>query len=731
MLDQIDHDSVAMHAVLSPYRAFRPPKRKLVSESATGSLVLKDTGGPATPWDASDTPYMVEPMNTLASRRHEAVCFVGPARTGKTAALLLGWMTHAIVTDPGDMLMVNMTQDKAREFSKTDVDRALRYSPDIAALKSTNHKEDNTHDKQFKHGMWLRIAWPTAANLSGSTYRYVAITDLDRMANAEDVDGEGPVFDLGRKRTTTFMSRGMTLVESSPGRDIEDPHWKPANPHEAPPTTGVLGIYNTSDRRRWYWKCPDCRDWFEAAPGLKLFNLPPTEQLLSMVREADLTALADDYNRVICPHCGSMISPKLKSQMNRGGIWLPEGARITSDDEIQGQPVSSPIAGYWLGGVTSFKQSWKSLLMRHFAGLRHYALTGDDGKLKATVNTDQGAPYLSMRLLEAAGASDDPRNRKDDAFVRFVAPPWTRFLIATVDVQGGSSPYFDVQVQAVGPQREKVVIDRKQVREITDKDGVVTRVDPASVPEHWDALTDQVLRSTYRTEDEGREVQVLLLVCDTGGEKGRAPGATDEKMNVTHNAYAWYRRLRRERLHGRVMLVKGHNTGLSGSPIKETWVGNRSGREKGDVPIYLLDTNRLKDIVDSGVRRTEPGPGYLHIASWLPKSWFDELQAEVRDPKTGKWVQVRKRNETLDHLQYCEAGYLRLGADRILDWDNAPKWAQPLTTNEHVISTEDRREMQEDERLAAAPAQQAVGRSAQQPTAIRQRRMARSGYVRR
>ena len=729
MLDQIDHDSVATHAVLSPYRAFRPPKRKLVSESATGSLVLKDTGGPATPWDASDTPYMIEPMNMLASRRHEAVCFVGPARTGKTAALLLGWMTHAIVTDPGDMLMVNMTQDKAREFSKTDVDRALRYSPDIAALKSTNHKEDNTHDKQFKHGMWLRIAWPTAANLSGSTYRYVAITDLDRMANAEDVDGEGPVFDLGRKRTTTFMSRGMTLVESSPGRDIEDPHWKPANPHEAPPTTGVLGIYNTSDRRRWYWKCPDCRDWFEAAPGLKLFNLPPTEQLLSMVREADLTALADDYNRVICPHCGSMISPKLKAQMNRGGIWLPEGARITSDDEIQGQQVASPVAGYWLGGVAAFKQNWKSILMRHFAGLRHYALTGDDGKLKATINTDQGAPYLSMRLLEAAGASDDPRNRKDDAFVRFVAPPWTRFLVATVDVQGGSSPYFDVQVHAVGPQREKVVIDRKQVREITDKDGVVTRVDPASVPEHWDALTDQVLRSTYRTEDEGREVQVLLLVCDTGGEKGRAPGATDEKMNVTHNAYAWYRRLRRERLHGRVMLVKGHNTGLSGSPIKETWVGNRSGREKGDVPIYLLDTNRLKDIVDSGVRRTEPGPGYLHIASWLPKSWFDELQAEVRNPKTGKWVQVRKRNETLDHLQYCEAGYLRLGADRILDWDNAPKWAQPLATNEHVISTEDRREMQEDERLAAAPVQQAVGRRAQQPAAIRQRRVARSGYV--
>ncbi|MCM4841582.1 phage terminase large subunit family protein, partial [Escherichia coli] len=65
------------------------------------------------------------------------------------------------------------------------------------------------------------------------------------------------------KRTTTFMSSGMTLVESSPGRDVKDVKWRRTSPHEAPPTTGILSLYNRGDRRRWYWPCPHCGEYFQ------------------------------------------------------------------------------------------------------------------------------------------------------------------------------------------------------------------------------------------------------------------------------------------------------------------------------------------------------------------------------------------------------------------------------------------------------------------------------------
>ncbi|MGQ7147906.1 phage terminase large subunit family protein, partial [Escherichia sp. SS-MK2] len=57
-------------------------------------------------------------LNCLASREYDAVIFVGPARTGKTIGLIDGWIVYTIVCDPSDMLVVQMTEDKAREHSK-------------------------------------------------------------------------------------------------------------------------------------------------------------------------------------------------------------------------------------------------------------------------------------------------------------------------------------------------------------------------------------------------------------------------------------------------------------------------------------------------------------------------------------------------------------------------------------------------------------------------------------
>ena len=191
----------ALSDVTSGHQALRPPKRVTVAEGAAESLVINQPGGYIGPWSAEETPYMVEPMNMLASRSHEATCFVGPARTGKTMGLLDAWITHAVVNDPGDFAVIQMTQEKAREYSKTRIDRMIRHSPALRDMKSSSSQHDNTHDKMFRHGMWLRIAWPTVTNLSGSDYRYVAFTDYDRMP--DDIDGEG----VGRYRRCQSSGR--------------------------------------------------------------------------------------------------------------------------------------------------------------------------------------------------------------------------------------------------------------------------------------------------------------------------------------------------------------------------------------------------------------------------------------------------------------------------------------------------------------------------------------------
>lgn len=719
--------ALALSDICGGFAALKPPNRVSVSTGAKDTLMIKQPGGYSGPWDPEEAPYMVEPMDALASRRHEAEVFVGPARTGKTAGLLLGWLAHNVVNDPGDMLFIQMSQDKAREFSKTDVSRAIRNSPKIGEMLSGSASDMNTHDVMFRHGMWLRIAWPTVSNVSGSTYRYTASTDYDRIANCENIDGEGPLFDLMRKRTTTFLSRGMSLVESSPGFEVTDPNWKPATPHEAPPVKGTLGIYNRSDRRRWYWRCPDCKDHFEAAPGLSLFRLPPDEKLLETIRTADIDAMAARYgSRIICPCCGVEVPASAKRALNRGGRWVPDGQTLDADGELVGEALTSTIIGFWLGGVAAAYQSWKSLVGRHMQALKDYALTGSEEALKTTVNTDQGLPYTSMHLKEAAaGQRRTPQERAEDDMQRYVVPPQTRTLIASVDVQGGTTSRFVAQVHAVGAFREQWLVDRFEIRK-SKREGMgdeFAPIDPAGYPEDWDLLTERLLLSTYRTSIEGREMRIKLVVVDTGGEDG-----------VTDNAYAWYRRVRKLGLHRRVMLYKGASA-RTAPVLKESMVGKRNPGDRADIPLYNCNPNLLSDIVASGLKRDDDGSGYIHLPKpkdpktnpngWLPQAFFDELGAEVRQ-KNGTWKQIRPRNESFDLCRMIAGGIIRLGLDKITDWTKVVSWLAPIERNSDLITADERRVLKD---VALPPAAREAVISAAPRRQKRPRRVAASAYM--
>ena len=694
------HFAAAIADICASHHAFTPPSATTVAEGAQQVLIIKQPGAAGGPWSPDETPYMVEPMNMLASRLHEAVVFAGPARTGKTMGLLIGAAAHFVVNDPGDILFVQMTQDKAREFSKTDVRRAIDNSPSLRAMLSVNAADRNTHDIMFRNGVWLRIAWPTVSNVSGSTYRFAFITDLDRIPNAENIEGEGPLFDLARKRTTTLLSRGMCLAESSPGIEITDPGWTPATRHEAPPVTGILGIYNRSDRRRWYWTCPDCDSEFEAAPGLGLFNLPEDRELVELARTADITAIAKHYGRrIICPHCGVEIPFAKRTEMNRTGRWVTDGE------------ASSKIAGYWLGGVAAAYQTWESLILRYLQGLRDYALTGSEEALKATINTDQGMPYMARHLVEMRASASSPQERAED-LPRYVVPDETRCVLAAVDVQGGAAARFVVQVHAVGAHGEQWLVDRFDIRH-SRREGMgeeFAPIDPGGYPEDWDQLTEKLLRATWRTNDPTREIKLKSIIVDTGGEDG-----------VAANAYAWWRRLRTEGISARAHLYKGASTPTAPT-LKRTWVGKRKEKDKGDVPLYVCNPNLLSDAVDAGLRRQTPGPWYIHFPKpkhptlnpegWLPQAFFDELGAEVRQA-SGVWKQVRKRNESFDLCRMIRALSLILGLDKIKDWNAVPAWLAPLELNSEILAVEDRREMKantaEDVVMSVQPKVRIVG----------------------
>lgn len=636
----------------------RAPRRMPVADAVEQFMRVPMGAGNSVPWDPLVAPYVIEPMNCLTSREYDAVIFIGPARTGKTIGLIDGWVVYNIICDPADMLIIQMTEEKAREHSKKRLARTFRSSPEVVKRLSPNRNDNNVYDRTFLAGNYLKIGWPSVNIMSSSDYKCVALTDYDRFP--EDIDGEGDAFSLASKRTTTFMSSGMTLVESSPGRDVVDIKWRRSTSHEAPPATGILSLYNRGDRRRWYWPCPHCCEYFQ-----------PIGDTVTGYQDISDPVLASEAAYVQCPHCAGKITADQKRGLNSRGVWLRDGEAIDAEGNRSGEKRRSRIASFWMEGPAAAYQTLSQLVYKLLTAEQDYESTGSEETLKAVINTDWGQPYLPRAATEQRH-SDELMARAEDYGKRLV-PPEVRFILASVDVQGGKKRRFVVQIVGYGQHGERWLIDRYNIRTSLrcDSHGEALPVDPGGYPEDWDLLVSDVLEKEYTLEaDPRRTMSVLSMAVDSGGEDG-----------VTDNAYKFWRRCRRNGYGKRVYLFKGDSSSRA-KLITRTYPDNtnRSDRKasaRGDVPLYLLQTDRLKDGIHNNLKRETAGPGYIHFPDWIGEWFYDELTYEIRGPD-GKWRKPGNGpNEALDLFCYCHALAVLRGYERIKDWSKPPLWALP------------------------------------------------------
>lgn len=652
----------------------RAPRRMPVAEAVHKYMRVPVGVGNSVEWDPNLAPYVVEPMNCLASREYDAVIFVGPARTGKTIGLIDGWVVYNVVCDPSDMLIIQMTEEKAREHSKKRLARTFRVSPEVACRLSPSRNDNNVHDRTFLAGNYLKIGWPSINIMSSSDFKCVALTDYDRFP--EDIDGEGDGFSLASKRTTTFMSAGMTLVESSPGREITNTKWRKKSPHEAPPTTGILSLYNRGDRRRWYWPCPHCGEYFQ-----------PAMEAMTGYREMSDPVKASEAAHIDCPHCSGMITADRKRELNGKGVWLREGQTIDREGNIIGDARRSRIASFWMEGPAAAYQTWAQLVYKLLTAEQDYEATGSEETLKTVINTDWGLPYLPRAASEQRRA-DVLMLRAEDYGKRLV-PPKVRFLLASVDVQGGKKRRFVVQIIGYGENGERWLVDRYNIRQSLrcDENGEAQQVHPGSYPEDWQLLITDVLEKTYVLQsDPSRRMPILAMAVDSGGEDG-----------VTDNAYKFWRQCRRDGLGKRVYLIKGDSTRrqkiITKTHPDNTGRSDRRADARGEVPVYLLQTDLLKDQLSNNLERETPGAGYIHFPDWLGEWFYEELTYEERGTD-GKWRKPGKgNNEAFDLFCYAHAVAVLRGYEKIRDWEQPPAWAAAQESNSNIIDGERPREI--------------------------------------
>lgn len=655
--------------------AVRPPERLTVSEAAERFRYISNPGSYVGPLRNSMTPYMIEPMDELASLDYTGLIFVGPAQTGKTDALLLNWLTHTAMCDPADMMFIQTSQSTARDFAKRRIERLYRHSPKVGDKRLPGRNNQNTFDTKFQSGMLFTMSWPTINELSGKPIPRLALTDYDRMP--QDIDEEGSPFDLARKRATSFRRYGMTLAESSPGFEIENPKWMPSTKHEAPPTKGILSLYNRGDRRRFYWRCPHCSEPFE--PDFNLIHYPETKDMMEAAEAAHLN----------CPHCGCMITHEPseqggpgKHELNIAGRWVKDGMIWMPDGSMQGKPIRTDIASFWMKGVCAAFTDWKGLVFNYLKAMEEFENNGSEEALKTTINTDQGLPYKPMAMSDSKLPEEIKARAKE--LGEGVVPEGVRFLIATIDVQKNR---FEVQVHGFGVGGDVWVIDRYNIKKSKrlDEEGEHLWVKPGAESEDWHVLIEQVLEKTYPLSDgSGRHMMPKAFGCDSGGAE-----------KVTTNAYNFWRYLRdkvESDFYKRLLLIKGSS--IKTAPrvqvsFPDSDRKDRKAGARGEVPVLMINGDMIKDQLSLMLDRDVVGSGVISYPEWLPDWWYSEMVAETRTKKGWENLQSR-RNEAWDLLMYAQAIALsRLVQIEKIDWEKPPGWAKDWDENDLVFLPEE------------------------------------------
>lgn len=638
--------------------ALTPPSRITVDEAAANWRMTR-VGLSWLNWDNAAAPYMIEPQRMVTSRRYAVVCFVGPAQSLKTSALIENPIAHAITCQPRPVHVVQMDRNAAREFSIEKVGPMIRRSPELQARQAVGKGADNTFDKVFRGGMRLSIGWPVVSQLSSRAIPLMLLTDYDRMP--EDVEGEGSPLALARNRPKTFGSLGKVVLEGSPGRPIEREDYTPEGPHSAPPTTGILEVYEGGTRARWYWSCLDCGGEFE--PRLDRLEWP---------EETASPAEAGRRTVMVCPHCGSVIAPGRKVELNARGRWLHEtrsGEIAPLGDETR----ESDVVSYWLQGPAAALSTWADQVTQYLQARRVTDAGGDDSGLKTVLNTQFAMPHLPRAMRDDSGLEAAKLRDMAEPRPLGVAPASARFVTVAVDIQDNR---FVVQVDAWGPDLERWLIDRFDLfTPPDDAPGAGGRaLDPARYAEDWQVL-EPLLDRAWPVEGGEWALRPVAVAYDSGGKPG-----------VTENAYRFWRARRKDGRgkEWRPVRPRGGANLPDRAWIERPKRGHGGKKAASDVPLLYVATDRLKDAVSAQLTRTEPGVAAYHLPATLPTEVFEEFAAEKRTAKGWEKKPGAQRNEALDLAGYALGLALTLGAEKI-DWTRPPAWAAEPRFNGRAV----------------------------------------------
>jgi len=638
---------------------------------------LNNPGGYTGRFSFDLTPYLQEPTRLCGSSAHDCVAVAGPGQSAKTTIAENVFM-HTVAEDPVNVLWYLQGDDARDAYVKQVINPMIEEHALLADRLGSLPIDNSLKFKRFAR-MTVEFLGASRANLINKKAARIIADEWDAYDPAL---GDVKVL-LDVRRQTFFESLLLALSHPDLATGLNPvTDW----------SKGIMALYADSDQRKWYWPCPHCGCWSTPAPlGDWAMTLGyDADDHLSLEEVAASAHLK-------CPHNGCVIADGERAGMNQRGRWIGLGQSIAPDGTVTGALVPKATAGFWIvGAMSPFVSGGIATLARdRVKAERDLAVTGDTRTLKEVIVKRWGFVFDEKAL----GLNDeiDPAVLKARAggYAIATVPEGVRYLVAFVDVQ---KHRFVVQVEGYGEGGNVWLVDRFDIRHAQRRtaEGEAELVEPATYVDDWKLLVDRVIRRRYPLADgSGRFMAINLCAADSGGAEG-----------VTETAYEFWRYLRAAGLTHRFVLTKGD--GKLDVPrwrrvYPDSQRQDRQAWARGEVPVWLLNTNVLKDGTARVLRGTDAAKtGIMRFpeAAQLPPGFFEEYAAEKRG-KGGVWERILPRNEALDCSYGCRALRGILGGEAI-DWSSPPLWAETWDRNELVFASVD--EMHPKSTQAPAPA---------------------------
>jgi phage terminase large subunit GpA-like protein len=645
-----------------------PPTRETVDEyAAQHRLLPRKSGNGVQLLSHDEAPYMVAPERCLTSHLHLTTAIVGPAQCGKTGGGE-NWLLHMVEKQPRNFLWYMQTDEGVEAYVKKIINPMIDRQPVMRSRLGDRPEDDSLHFKRFA-GMAGEFLSFTDSNLINKNAPCIIADEWD----AYDTSIGDPKTLLDRRRQyygRMSMLLAMSHADLARGLDPSK-HWN----------DGIMKLYADSDRRVWYWPCPQCSAWSSPAPWSKrvmTLNYDANDTLDQIEKRAHL----------LCPVNGCVVEDKHRRAMNLAafhapfGGWIGDGQEIAEDGTVTGELIRRDTAGFAIQGVMSL------FLLNGIGGLardwekekRAFAVGGDDTTLKQYTVKALGYPYASQgpqgsidaeTLAERAigetwwAAPEDLR----------IVPEGVRFLTCWLDIQ---LAHFEVLVRGWGVDSESWVIDKYRVPAETTTDGAA-----------WLKLLEELIARRYPlATDLKRGMAIRALGYDSGGAQG-----TSDRANETWSALR-ARGLARNygTLDGRdvwsIIPTKGAST-PNAPRLQITYPDNQRKERKrpgGTVPLARFNANSFKDSLAAQLMHAEAGPSFVHLPKALrskesPHINFEQLVSERRDV-VGRWTKPHQgvRNEMLDLMVGNHVLAWLHGLGRI-NWQAPPPWSASWDVN--------------------------------------------------